>query len=42
MLTAHGRNAYTGERKIVVAMGEMVTKDDVGSKAKEVTNATAG
>jgi len=25
MLAAHGRNAYAGERKIVVAMGEMIT-----------------
>src|SRR5205085_2370924 len=25
MLTAHGRNAYTGERKIVVVMGEMTS-----------------
>jgi len=24
MLTAHGRNPYLGERKIVVAMGEMM------------------
>lgn len=24
MLTAHGRNPYVGERKIVVAMGEMI------------------
>jgi hypothetical protein len=26
MLAAHGRNAYVGERKIVVAMGEMVSE----------------
>jgi amino acid adenylation domain-containing protein len=25
MLVAHGRNAYSGDRKIVVAMGEMIT-----------------
>jgi alpha-ketoglutarate-dependent taurine dioxygenase len=24
MLTAHGRNPYVGDRKIVVAMGEMI------------------
>jgi alpha-ketoglutarate-dependent taurine dioxygenase len=27
MLTAHGRNPYTGERKIVVTMGEMVSSE---------------
>jgi amino acid adenylation domain-containing protein/FkbM family methyltransferase len=32
MLTAHGRNAYTGERKIVVAMGEMIANKDVEPK----------
>ncbi len=30
MLTAHARNPYVGARKIVVAMGEMVHKDDLG------------
>ena len=29
MLTAHGRNPYVGPRKIVVAMGEMVSKDEL-------------
>jgi amino acid adenylation domain-containing protein len=29
MLTAHGRNAFVGERKIVVAMGEMITNQNV-------------
>jgi len=29
MLTAHGRNPFTGQRKIVVAMGEMINHQDV-------------
>jgi hypothetical protein len=29
MLVAHARNPYQGERKIVVAMAEMVTIDSV-------------
>lgn len=29
MLVAHGRNPYVGARKIVVAMGEMVNKEEV-------------
>ena len=29
MLTAHSRNPFTGPRKIVVAMGEMINKEDV-------------
>ena len=29
MLTAHGRNAFAGERKLFVAMGEMISKDDI-------------
>jgi alpha-ketoglutarate-dependent taurine dioxygenase len=29
MLTAHGRKAYVGSRKIVVAMGELMTSADV-------------
>lgn len=34
MLTAHARNPFVGERKIVVAMGELVHKSDVvGEKA---------
>jgi amino acid adenylation domain-containing protein/non-ribosomal peptide synthase protein (TIGR01720 family)/FkbM family methyltransferase len=34
MLIAHGRNPYSGERKIVVTMGEMVSSEElrVGSK----------
>ncbi len=33
MLAAHGRNAYVGERKIVVAMGEMIQNQDIASKS---------
>jgi alpha-ketoglutarate-dependent taurine dioxygenase len=29
LLTAHGRNAYTGERRLLVAMGEMKSYDEV-------------
>ena len=29
MLTAHGRNPYIGSRKIVVAMGELITSADI-------------
>jgi alpha-ketoglutarate-dependent taurine dioxygenase len=29
MLTAHGRSPYKGQRKIVVAMGEMITNRDI-------------
>jgi hypothetical protein len=29
MLVAHGRDPFTGPRKIVVAMGEMVTQDSL-------------
>jgi hypothetical protein len=29
MLTAHGRNAYAGERVLYVAMGEMTSYADV-------------
>lgn len=29
MLTAHGRNPFAGPRKIVVAMGEMISNKDV-------------
>ncbi len=29
MLTAHGRNPYAGPRKIVVAMGEMIHKENI-------------
>lgn len=31
MLMAHARNPFTGSRKIVVAMGEMVTTADLAS-----------
>ncbi len=31
MLTAHGRNSYSGSRKIVVAMGEMLKEAQSGS-----------
>ncbi|MGI8503349.1 MAG: condensation domain-containing protein [Hassallia sp.] len=30
MLTAHGRNPYIGSRKIVVALGEMVSQENIG------------
>ena len=29
MLTAHARNPFVGQRKIVVAMGEMMTKNEL-------------
>jgi hypothetical protein len=29
MLTAHGRNPYTGQRRIVVAMGEMIDQEKI-------------
>jgi hypothetical protein len=29
MLVAHARNPYVGQRKIVVAMGNMISKDQV-------------
>lgn len=29
MLTAHGRNPYQGQRKIVVAMGEIMSSEDI-------------
>jgi hypothetical protein len=29
LLTAHGRNPFSGERKILVAMGEMTSYGDV-------------
>jgi amino acid adenylation domain-containing protein len=32
MLTAHGRNPYTGPRKIMVAMGEMIQAEDLEGK----------
>jgi alpha-ketoglutarate-dependent taurine dioxygenase len=48
MLTAHGRNPYTGERKIVVAMGEMASEQEWAQtetdpvSAPEVSMARAG
>jgi amino acid adenylation domain-containing protein/FkbM family methyltransferase len=41
MLTAHGRNPYVGERKIVVAMGEMITNQNVSFNGNGKTNAAA-
>jgi|GEM_PF-4963678 len=32
MLTAHGRKPYTGKRKIVVAMGEIINSKDIEIK----------
>jgi alpha-ketoglutarate-dependent taurine dioxygenase len=29
MLVAHSRNPFVGERKIVVALGNLITKDQV-------------
>jgi amino acid adenylation domain-containing protein len=37
MLTAHGRNPYVGERKLYVAMGEMLSYADVPSAEAEAT-----
>jgi alpha-ketoglutarate-dependent taurine dioxygenase len=34
MLAAHGRNPFTGARKIVVAMGEMISDEDLKGSAK--------
>jgi hypothetical protein len=31
MLTAHGRNPFVGQRKIVVAMAEMTNGTDINS-----------
>jgi hypothetical protein len=30
LLTAHARNAYSGERQLLVAMGEMTSFDELG------------
>jgi alpha-ketoglutarate-dependent taurine dioxygenase len=35
MMVAHGRKAYTGERKIVVTMGEIVQEAEVQARAAE-------
>jgi amino acid adenylation domain-containing protein len=35
MLTAHGRNPYTGARKVVVALGDMVYKEEVDRAPRE-------
>ena len=29
ILTAHGRNAYTGDRQLLVAMGDMLSYDEL-------------
>src|SRR5262249_56050997 len=34
MLTAHSRNPFTGTRKILVAMGEMMTGKDLATAAR--------
>ncbi|MBW4575234.1 MAG: amino acid adenylation domain-containing protein [Aphanothece sp. CMT-3BRIN-NPC111] len=39
MLTAHGRNPYVGPRKIVVAMGEIISNEDIKHKSLEANNA---
>jgi alpha-ketoglutarate-dependent taurine dioxygenase len=41
MMVAHGRKAYTGERKIVVAMGEVVEDHKVKAQAEQVLSAAA-
>lgn len=35
LLTAHGRNPYVGDRKIVVTMGEMINSNDVSDRGQE-------
>ncbi len=35
MFVAHGRKAYTGERKIVVAMGEIIAEPEAKARAAE-------
>lgn len=39
MLAAHGRNPYVGERKIVVAMAEIMHSQDIKQLSKEEVNA---
>jgi Taurine catabolism dioxygenase TauD, TfdA family len=39
MLAAHGRNPYIGERKIVVAMGEMIDSSNLENKSTEKADA---
>lgn len=39
MLTAHGRNPYVGSRKIVVAMGEMMTQKQMEQRVLEEAHA---
>ena len=41
MLAAHGRNAFVGERKIVVAMGEMTTNQNVNLNGNGTRNAAS-
>jgi alpha-ketoglutarate-dependent taurine dioxygenase len=37
MLTAHGRNPFSGERKVVVALGEMIEKEEVERASDKAT-----
>jgi hypothetical protein len=39
LLTAHGRNPYVGPRKIVVAMGEIISSADISDRVREATHA---
>jgi alpha-ketoglutarate-dependent taurine dioxygenase len=39
MLTAHGRNPYSGPRKIVVAMGDMMRQADLAAESVRAVNA---
>ncbi len=40
--TAHGRNAYAGERRLLVAMGAMMSYADVRTSTADVRPSTAG
>ena len=35
MLSAHGRSPYTGQRKIVVAMGDMIHSNNIAKPTME-------
>jgi amino acid adenylation domain-containing protein len=37
MLTAHGRNPFSGERKVVVALGEMIEKEEAEHASDKAT-----
>jgi alpha-ketoglutarate-dependent taurine dioxygenase len=37
MLTAHGRNPFSGERKVVVALGEMIEKEEAERASDKAT-----